>query len=103
MAVAYITEFAEMQPMTTAGGLGSAVLWPKVADQNVAIGAGSLQSSAFNTLTRMIRVNVDVSCAIEIGGNPDASIANTRMSANSTEYFGVRPGSNLKLAVIAKA
>lgn len=99
MAFAYITEFSDMQPMTVAGGLGAVVLWPVMATQQVALGAGSANSAVFNARTRMIRVNVDSAAGIDIATNPVATVVANRMSPNSTEYFGVQPGQ--KAAFIA--
>jgi hypothetical protein len=72
---------------------------PPLAEQQVAIGGGSLQSVAFSGTTRFIRVDTDTTCRIAWGKNPTASAANTtRLVAGQTEYFGVNAGD--KLAVI---
>lgn len=101
MAVLYLTEFNAI------GGGGnfsiSGAQYPAVAEQTVAIGGGSLQSATFNKNTTFIRVNVDVSCTIEIGVNPTATTTNARLAANQTEYFSVPLNSNFKLATIAVA
>jgi hypothetical protein len=72
-------------------------------DQSVAIGGASVQSSAFDTNTTLIRVHTDAICAIKIGANPTAIAAGgtgtTRMAASTTEYYGVKPGD--LIAVIA--
>lgn len=99
MSKAYITEFSDMQPMTVGGGLGSMVLWQNQVNQVVAIGGGSANSNPFNAKTRVIRVNVDVTCSIDIGSAPTASANTARMQAGTTEYFGVYGGQ--LLAVIA--
>jgi hypothetical protein len=75
---------------------------PRAAYQQVAITAGSVQSSAFGDTTRMIRVHADAACRINIGSNPTAAAGTSmRMAAGQTEYFGVIPGH--KLAVITSA
>lgn len=73
---------------------------PALNDQVVAIGAGSNQSQPFGPATRVIRVNTDSACSFVIAkSNPVATTSNARMSAESTEYFGIDPGDIL--AVIA--
>lgn len=71
---------------------------PCIADQVVAISGSSTQSSEFNAQTTMIRINTDAVCSIAIGPNPTASATSKRLSANTTEYFGVQRGH--KVAVI---
>lgn len=96
MAVLYVTEFETPSKSQTA--VLPMVRGPKVADNNVAIGGTSTQSSAFNADTRIIRVHTDAICSIEIGANPTAAATSARMAANQTEYFFVTPGH--KIAVI---
>jgi len=75
------------------------VVLPEIATNNVAIGASSTQSAAFNEETRLIRVYAPVNCRIEVGTNPTASASQSvYMPAGRVEYFGVRAGH--KLAVI---
>lgn len=73
-------------------------LEPPIAEQTVAIGGASTQSSAFNANTRYVRVHTDAICSILIGTNPTATAAKKRLAANQTEYFAVVGGH--KLAVI---
>jgi hypothetical protein len=91
MATAYITEY---------GGTGAEraqiAAAPAVASQTVAIGTEA-KSAAFNNNTRLIRVHVDAICSILIGSNPTATTASARMSADSTEYFGVNPGDKISV------
>jgi hypothetical protein len=93
MATAYITEY---------GGAGAertqVASSPAITSQTVAIGSEA-KSAAFNSQTRIIRVHVDAICSILIGLSPTATTASARMSANSTEYFGVNPGD--KISVIS--
>lgn len=65
----------------------------------VSIGAGSVQSSAFQTDTKLVRLNTDVACSFVVGDNPAATTGNARLGAGATEYFGIQ--GNQKLAVIA--
>jgi len=71
---------------------------PTIATQIVAIGAGSVQSSAFNAITKIIGVHTDAICSIEIGADPTATANSRRLAAGSTEYFEIIPGH--KIAVI---
>lgn len=96
MATLYITEYVRTgltpRQMVLAGEE------PAVATQTVSIGAGSVQSAAFNAATRFIRVCNDATCSVSFGTSPTATATSTRLPANSVEYFAVMPG--LKLAVI---
>lgn len=76
---------------------------PKIAQNNVAITAGSLPSNPFNANTSIIRINTDAVCSIVFsptpGATPVATLSDMRCPANYTEYFAVRPGD--MVAVIA--
>lgn len=94
-ATVYIEEFSDSIPVTRY----QAAVAPGITKQTVAIGGSSTQSSAFNTLTRLIRVHADAICSIEIGTtNPTATTSSMRFVAGQTEYFLVNSGD--KLAVI---
>jgi len=90
MAVLFVTEYADIR--------GNAAFEPRTTDQTVAIGAGSLQSNAFNVNTRFIRVHTDAICSIDVGVNPTATAVKSRLAAGQTEYFYVYPAH--KIAVI---
>lgn len=90
MATVYVSEYGDIR--------ANAAFEPRVADQTVAIGAGSAQSAAFNAATRFIRVHTDAICSIDIGANPTATATKSRLAAGQTEYFYVYPGH--KIAVI---
>lgn len=96
MAVVFIAEFT--QPSVYNGNLQPVAYMPPLAEQTVAIGGASVQSSAFNAKTRMIRVHTDAICSIAIGTNPTATAVKARMAAGQTEYFEVTPAD--KIAVI---
>ncbi len=94
-ATLYLTEFKDSPPVTY-----QAAPMPANVNQTVAIGGGSLQSSAFAWNTILIRVHCDVICNVNIGGvSPTATTSSMRMAAGQTEYFQVKAGD--KLAVIA--
>src|SRR5215475_8203567 len=103
MAVLYITEYAELA-IGPAGRVGQMAVDPPVAEQTVAIGGASVQSSAFNAKTRYIRVHSDATCSVEIGTNPTATSTTGRMAANQTEFRdvsrGQQAGTAFKIAVI---
>ncbi|MDE1830240.1 MAG: hypothetical protein KGI25_07955 [Thaumarchaeota archaeon] len=102
MAVLYITEFvgmggdrnAHMIPVTQQ---------PPIAEQTVSIGASSLQSSAFNNSTGIVRLHTDAICSVEFGTNPTATATKARMAANQTEYFTVPQGQSYMVAVITNS
>ena len=97
MAVLFISEFANLA--ATSGRDTNVFPMPPVAEQTVAIGASSAQSSAFSAVTNFIRVCADAVCSIEIGASslnsgtgPAATATKMRIPANVPEYFAVRPG-----------
>jgi hypothetical protein len=96
MAKVFIGESTD--PRVLSGNPLPVLMVPYLAEQVVAIGGASVQSAAFSANTRMIRVHTDAICSIKIGADPTADANSTRMAANSTEFFDVRPGH--KIAVI---
>jgi len=99
MAKLYVAEYSGMAKAWAEPVPIAAPQEPSITDQTpVVIGAGSLQSAAFNGATRVIRVHTDAICSIAIGADPTATADNKRMPAGATEYFGVTPGH--KIAVI---
>lgn len=101
MAVLYVTEYDKLA-RDEQGYLMAAGLEPALAEQQVAIGGTSTQSSAFQSATRIIRVHTDAICHIAIGTNPTAATTTKRLAANQTEFFGVQAhGAGIqKIAVI---
>lgn len=102
MATLYITEFNAI-----AGGMGGsspqiAAQLP-IAEQTVAVGGGSLQSSAFNARTRFVRLSTDSICSVAFGTNPTATATKMRLAADNIEYFGVPEGQSYKVAVITNS
>jgi hypothetical protein len=103
MAILYITEYVDLD-RGPGGAVGQMGAEPAVASQVVSIGAGSVQSAAFNALTRFVRLHCDVACEVLFGTNPTViKDASSRLAANQTEYRSVPypsiPG--FKVAVIA--
>ena len=96
MAKLYVTEFGG----TAASGLPVGVAPPIVDQTPVVIGAGSLQSAAFDYATVLVRIHNDATspCSIAFGTNPTATANSMRIAANATEYFAVKGGQ--KVAVI---
>lgn len=89
MAILFIAEFERNrnQYVQTANA-------PPIAEQTLAIGAGSVASVAFQATTRMVRLHTDVICSIKFGAtSPTATAVNMRMAANTTEYFSVNNNS----------
>ncbi len=98
MAKVYISEYSTMA-MDLRGFMMPAGKEPSLVDQTVAITATSLESLAFNSDTRVVRISTDAVCSIAFGDDPVATTNSKRLAANQTEFFGVRPGQ--KVAVIA--
>lgn len=65
---------------------------PAIAGQSVTGTVTSTQSSAFNALTKFIRVWSTTDAIIEIGTNPTAATGSMTISAGHAEYIGVTPG-----------
>jgi hypothetical protein len=99
MATLYVAEFDSV------GGSGNFVTqaanMPPLAEQTVAIGGSSTQSSAFNASTKFLRIHTDAICSVAVGTSPTATAANMRLAANQTEYLTVKGGA--KIAVITNA
>jgi hypothetical protein len=83
------------------GGLVQAVRQPPLAEQTVAVGGASVQSSAFNARTQVVRVHTNVVCSIKFGTDPTATTSTARMAAGQTEYFAVPQGASYKVAAIS--
>jgi len=68
---------------------------PAIAFQQVAIGAGSVQSAVFNSATTFVRLHTDVVCRVQFGASPTAAATTMRLAAGSTEFFGVSRGARI--------
>ena len=99
MAVLFITEFAR-QGRDASGYRMVVPEEPPLANQTVNITASSVQSSAFNPLTKFVRIHTDAICSVSFGTAPTATATNMRMAANTAEYFSVPLGASWKVAVI---
>lgn len=100
MAKLYVTEFTN-QGQDRQANFMSITLEPPLVDQTpVVIGAGHLESAAFNAETTYVRIHCDVVCSIAFGTAPVATANNRRMAANATEYFSVPKGQSFKVSVI---
>jgi hypothetical protein len=100
VAILFIREYQTIaSPGPDFNGM-QAGLEPGLDQPPLTIGA-AVQSAAFAPATRFVRLHCDAICSILFGTNPTATIANARMAANQTEFFGVQPGAGLKLSVIA--
>ena len=71
------------------------------ASQDVVVGAGSLQSTAFGADTKVIRINSTTACRILIGSNPTALATSALLPPNWIECLVVKGGD--KIAVIQEA
>jgi hypothetical protein len=94
MAKLYVSEYPDL-PGAYATWAPQVVRDPALVEQvPVVIGAGSLQSAAFSSMTKIVRLHTDVICSIVIGppATATATANNQRMAANQTEYKMVIPG-----------
>ena len=94
MAKLYVTEYSDV-PSAYAAIDMQLVREPPLVDQvPVAIGAGALQSAAFSTMTKIVRLHTDVVCSFAIGppATTTATANNQRLAANATEFKLVIPG-----------
>lgn len=71
---------------------------PEVASSNVTSSGTSAQSSAFNDVTKIIRVTTDTTVRVTFGADPTATATDIRIKADTVSFFGVVPGQ--KIAVI---
>lgn len=81
----------------------STLKWTGKTDY-IAVGAGSVQSVAFDANTFEIRVVSNANCHINIGANPTAAATDNNgmyLPAGVVDYLHVNPGQ--KLAVIQDA
>jgi acetyltransferase-like isoleucine patch superfamily enzyme len=107
MATLYIREYKQLA-REAFGGTGIAVQAgqePAIKDQlPITIGASSVQSDPFQPDTAFVLVTADAIFSIKFGGADVAATANNlRFPANTSIYFGVTPGKNVRLAVITNS
>lgn len=95
MAVLYISEYPAFSSVSQ-----TQIGQEPSTDQTVAIGGGSLQSTAFKNNTQMVRLSTDAICSVSFGTNPTATATTKRIPANTTEYFVVPLGQSYKVAAI---
>lgn len=100
MPTLYITEFSA-SGKNERGGLSPIAMAPPVAEQIVAIGASSAQSSLLNAVTSFVRLTTDVNCSVKFSANPTATATTMRLAAGAVEYIAVPQDGTLKIAVIA--
>lgn len=100
MSTLYITEHARQGRDSGGYVIQGVPEYPALAEQVVTVGAGSVQSAAFNVSTALIVLTSDVVCSVAISANPTATATNRRIPANVPVEIAVPPGSGLKLAAI---
>jgi hypothetical protein len=92
MGKLYITEYVA-QPIIANGQMGGMALEPGIRNGSGPITFTThVESTAFGSTTKFIRVHTDAICSLQIGAAPVATTSDTRMAANTTEYFAVLPG-----------
>lgn len=106
MAVLYVTEYCSLAIAQVGGMVAQVPQEPPLAEQAIAITAGSTITAAFNAKTTLVRIETDAICGITFGTAPTATVqaagvGSGRLIAGQTEYRGVPKGQNFKAAVIA--
>lgn len=95
MAFLYVTQYGGV----SLGANGAqAPEEPPILAERIAIGATSVQSTVFSAGCELIEVHTDAICAVAIDASPTAVATSRRMAADTTRYYGVKPGQ--KIAVI---
>lgn len=75
---------------------------PVIVDQGpISYSGGAALSATLNATTGFVRLICDTQCSVKFGTAPTATNANKVLPALTPEYFGVSPGSNLKISVIS--
>lgn len=90
---AYVTEYGGV-----ANGL-SVGQGPAINTQVIDFSGGAAATTAFTENTRFVRVYVDSYCSVAEGTSPVATTSSKQMAADSSEYWGVRPGDKLSFII----
>lgn len=97
MAIAYVTEYAELA-RDERGDTIQAGREPAITTQKITFTAGATASAAFNNSTKFIRIWSDTAGFIKFGAAPTAVTAtDTPISASTAEYFGVIQGQKVSI------
>lgn len=99
MGTVNITEGRSVGQMGTFAGQVMG-LPPLVVPYNITSSAASAKGPGFQTTTQLIRVETDTAIAVRCGADTVAApltavVTDTRMPANTVEYFAVAPGQNI--------
>lgn len=100
MATLYITEHAAQARDLAGYVVQGTPVYPALAEQTVAVAAGSAQSATLNVATTIVELVSDVVCSFAVGINPTATATNRRLPANVPVQIGVPANSGFKIAVI---
>jgi len=90
MCALYISEYATAPILSGAQLLIAGE--PSIHSQVLEVGDKSQASEPFGPSTKYIRVFTDEDCALKFGPKPEATVADARMAANTTELFAVQGG-----------
>lgn len=94
MSILQITEYSEIGNEINGVRMPCAQE-PAVAIQQITTSGTSAQSAAFNAATRYIRISGDAAFRFRVSANPTALATDTRIIADTAEYFGVKPGDKI--------
>lgn len=68
---------------------------PAISSENITTSGTSAQSTVFADNCNYVRLDGDTTERILFGANPTALSTSTRLRADNTEYFAVKPGQKL--------
>lgn len=87
----------------TGGSFAQMVVEPAITSQTVTTGGVSAATSnALNDDTSIVRLSTDTTCYVRFAASPTAVAGDLMLFAGVPEYFGVIPGTSLKVAAIDK-
>ena len=90
MATCIITEFNTIASGAP-GYMAQLAMEPAVTTQTVTYTTAT-QSSAFNALTRLVKLHPSANCRVVFGTNPTAVATSEFLIANTDHWRGVFPG-----------
>jgi hypothetical protein len=104
MAFVYVLEFASDGPVRQGSPEPGLPVPALISQAPIAIGAGSVQSAAFNSKTRLVCLSVDgQACSVEFGLSPTATSSSLRLPPNSMTFWSVAQLPGQKVAVITNS
>ena len=98
MSNLYISEFSAIVPAIN--GVAQIALWPPIVQQKVSFTGTPGVSAAMSAATKYVGIQADGICSFAVGSNPTAAVTDARLPADQWFFFGVAPGTSLKISAI---